>query len=281
MVIVLVIVALIAVIAAVLRLIGAREICHSISAGDGPHWFIAVRGETGALAPGVEKRLETSAKFALIGPDDAYWHRFIVAHGGDANTIPIDLSSAEDAYVARVGLRRPPKLLLGILRTLIAVGFLSKPTGPIINDAQALNFRPDVMPSASAITRLLAEPPTFAPAMINFLAYKAEAAYADGREPTSGRVAYGRYGIVALRTVYRTGGRLLFAGRILAVLREAKAGPATGHWDDLAAMQYPNPPAILSMEHAPDYHAALDHRDAGLDRTIVIASTPLVASTRL
>ena len=24
----------------------------------------------------------------------------------------------------------------------------------------------------------------------------------------------------------------------------------------------PNPPAILSMEHAPDYHAALDDRDA-------------------
>jgi hypothetical protein len=41
----------------------------------------------------------------------------------------------------------------------------------------------------------------------------------------------------------------------------------------IAAMQYPNPPAILSMEHALDYRAALDHRDAGLERTLVVAST--------
>jgi uncharacterized protein (DUF1330 family) len=83
-----------------------------------------------------------------------------------------------------------------------------------------------------------------------------------------------RYGIVAMRTVYRTGGHLLFTGRILSVLREAKAGPTIGRWDDVAAMRYPNPPAILSMEHAPDYHAALDDRDAGLERTMVIATTP-------
>ena len=33
--------------------IGAREPAYKISAGDGPHWFIAVRGQAGALAPGV------------------------------------------------------------------------------------------------------------------------------------------------------------------------------------------------------------------------------------
>jgi hypothetical protein len=83
-----------------------------------------------------------------------------------------------------------------------------------------------------------------------------------------------RYCLVAMRTVYSTGGHLLFAGRILSVLREPKAGPTIGRWDDLAAMRYPSPSAILSMEHAPDYHAALDDRDAGLERTLVIATTP-------
>ena len=38
-------------------------------------------------------------------------------------------------------------------------------------------------------------------------------------------------------------------------------------------MHYPNPAAILTMEHAPDYRDALHHRDAGLERTVVIAST--------
>jgi hypothetical protein len=58
------------------------------------------------------------------------------------------------------------------------------------------------------------------------------------------------------------------------VLREAKAGPTIGCWHDVAAMRYPNPPAILTMEHVPEYRAALHHRDAGLERTVVIASTP-------
>jgi uncharacterized protein (DUF1330 family) len=273
MTILLILIATVAALALILWLIGAREPVYAISAGEGPHWFVALRGKAGPVARGVTITLTTEARFSFIGPDNAYWNRFFIAHGGDSDTLPISLREAEDAFVARVQLRRPPRIMLGILRALIALGILSKPTGPIIRDTQSLNFRSDVMPSAGAITRLLAEPPSFAPAMINFLAYKPEAAYTDGRDPVSGRTAYGRYGIVAMRTVYRAGGRLLFAGRILAVLREATGGPAVGRWDDVAAMQYPNPPAILSMEHAPDYHAALHHRDAGLERTLVIAST--------
>ncbi|MGD9979025.1 MAG: DUF1330 domain-containing protein [Hyphomonadaceae bacterium] len=273
MTLLLVIAAAIAALALLLWLAGVREPVYSISAGSGPHWFIAVRGDAGALAPGVTATLITDAKFGFIGPDDAYWRRFMIANGGDANALPIDLSKAEDAYVARISLLRPPRLMFGVLKTLIALGVLNKPSGPLVRDAQSLSFRADGMPGANAIARLLVEPPSFAPAMINFLAYKTEAAYANARERVSGRVAYARYGLVAMRTVYRTGGRLLFAGRILAVLREAAAGPGAGRWDDVAAMQYPNPPAILSMEHAPDYHAALHHRDAGLERTVVIATT--------
>ena len=164
--------------------------------------------------------------------------------------------------------------MFGVLKTLIALGILTKPDGPIVQDAQALSFRSDVMPSAASISRLLAQPQSYAPAMVNFLGYYKDAQYRAAQPGVSGRTAYMRYGMVAMRTVYRTGGHLLFTGRILEVLREAKAGPTMGRWDDLAAMRYPNPPAILSMEHAPDYHAALDDRDAGLERTLVIATTP-------
>ena len=276
MAIALTILAIIAALAAVLWSIGAREPVYAIAQGDGPHWFVAVRGEAGPLAPGVTERWSSRTDFTVIGgdPDGAYWQRFIIASGGNAERLPLQLDSAEDAYVARVKLRRPPALLFGVLKTLIASGILSKPSGPIVQDAQALSFRADVMPSAASITRLLAQPPSYAPAMINFLGYYKDAQYRTSQPGVSGRAAYLRYGIVAMRTVYRTGGHLLFTGRIVSVLREAQAGPTVGHWDDVAAMRYPNPPAILSMEHAPDYHAALDDRDAGLERTLVIATTP-------
>ncbi len=261
---------------AILWLIGAREPVYAISAGAGPHWFIALRGEPGALASGVTKRWSSRADFTVIGgaPDDFYWRYFIIASGGNPDQIPIALDGIEDAYVGRLALRRPPALLFGVLRLLIWLRILTKPHGPIVQDAQALSFRADVMPSAASITRLLAQPQTYAPAMVNFLAYYKDAQYRGAQPGISGRRAYLRYGIVAMRTVYRTGGHLLFTGRILDVLRESGGGPTIGRWDDVAAMRYPNPSAILSMEHAPDYHAALDDRDAGLERTLVIATTP-------
>lgn len=276
MIIALIIVALIGALIVTLWLIGAREPVYTITKGEEPHWFIAVRGEPGALAPGVTERWRSRTDFTMIGgdPDSAYWQHFVIATGGDPACLPLALDSAEDAYVARVKLRRPPQLLLGVLKTLIALGILSKPQGPIVQDAQALSFRADVMPGAANIGRLLAQPASYAPAMVNFLGYYGAAQYRTTQAGVSGRAAYMRYGLVAMRTVYRTGGHLLFSGRILSVLREAKAGPSVGRWDDVAAMRYPNPPAILSMEHAPDYHAALDDRDAGLERTLVIATTP-------
>ncbi|MEQ1491896.1 MAG: hypothetical protein ABL932_15240 [Terricaulis sp.] len=276
MTIALFILAAIAALIGLLWLIGAREPVFPISAGDGPHWFIAVRGQPGALAAGVTEKWRSTTDFTMIGgaPDASYWQDFIIAAGGDDTKPPIALDAAEDAYIARVRLRRPPALLFGVLRTLIALGILTKPQGSIVQDAHALSFRAVVMPSAASIARLLAQPPTYAPAMVNFLAYYKDAQYRNAQHGVTGRTAYMRYGMVAMRTVYRTGGHLLFTARILSVLREPKAGPTIGLWDDLAAMRYPNPPAILSMEHAPDYHAALDDRDAGLERTLVIATTP-------
>jgi hypothetical protein len=67
----------------------------------------------------------------------------------------------------------------------------------------------------------------------------------------------------------------LFYGAVAEVAHAPKSGPTVGAWHDIAAMRYPNPRAILSMEHVPEYRAALKHRDDGLARTVVIASSPL------
>ena len=245
--------------------IGAREPVFAISK-PGPAWFVALkRARPGLLdlAPGVIVAWAARADFAFIG-EDAYWSDFLMLTGGQADKAPLTLGAeVQDAFIARMNLMRPPKLALGALRLLVATGLLPRPRGPLIRDASALGEAAH-LPSNEAIAALLTRPQSYAPAMVNFLQYKS----------VGGAAAYARYGRVAMRTVYRTGGRLLFYGRIAEVVRAARAGPCAGLWDDVGVMRYNRPEAILSMEHARDYRAALHHRDAGLERTVVVASTP-------
>jgi len=241
---------------------GAQEPVFANGAGE-VAWFVALKDTRAEPPPpGDAVRLWRSrADFAMIGASDAYWTHFYIVRAPRAP----EIAGAEDAFVAKIKLMRPPPLAFGVLKLLIATGVLSRPADTAIDDAQALGFRADVMPSAQAIAMLRAQPARYAPVMVNFLGYR----------ENGGAAAYARYGRVAMRTVYRTGGRLMFAGRILEIVRPATAGPCVGAWDDLAAMRYNRPEAILSMEHVPEYRAALVHRDAGLARTVVIAATPL------
>lgn len=257
-------------IALVLHAVGAREPVYRLVSGD-PVWFVALHGGgEGVFGKDTRVLWEAQSDFALIGADEAYWTRFALVTG--AGPTPLASAAFEDAFVARLKLFIPPKIVLGLVRVLIALGVLSRPsTESVALDAQSLGYRPDVMPSGKAIETLLAQPADYAPAMVNFLKYYETAQYPRGG---SGRAAYRRYGTVAMRTVFRTGGHLVFYGRVLEIARAAQAGPTVGAWEDIGVMRYSNPPAILSMEHVPSYRAALHHRDAGLERTVVIASTP-------
>ncbi|MBC7768552.1 MAG: hypothetical protein H7124_07175 [Phycisphaerales bacterium] len=256
--------------AALLWLIGAREPVYRLRA-DGAVWFVAVRGGGDELAPGARVLWAAQSDFAFIGAPDAYWSRFLIVTG-DVET-PIVEGRFEDAYAARVRLIAPPRMALGLIKLLATSGILSRPsTDDVAADVQSLGFHAELMPSSAAIATLLARPQSYAPAMVNFLRYHTDA---KGERGGTGRAAYRRYGVVAMRTVYRTGGHLLFYGMVEAIFRQASGGPTMGAWDDVAAMRYPNPRAILSMEHVPAYRAALVHRDAGLASTMVVASTPL------
>jgi hypothetical protein len=260
---------------------GRREPVYAIS-DDEPAWFVAVKYKDGArsgeigLAGGVVEKWSANADLTLIGPPETYWNRFLILGGGTRGQMPVVLSGAiEDAYVARVELLKPPSMLIGWFRALIWSGIWAKPQGEVTENAQALGFRPDVMPGPEGIAALMAKPVTYRPAMVNFLKYYDVARYEakEGAAPGTGRAAYNRYGVVALQTVMQTGGELLFFGRVVEVLRAATAGPAIGAWDDIAAMQYSQPKSILTMEHVERYRAALKHRDAGLERTLVISAS--------
>jgi hypothetical protein len=258
-----------AILAALLALVwalGARDPVFAISRC-APTWFVALKRARAALdlAPGVMVAWRSTADFTFIGEEAPYWTDCIILAGGAAEKAPLTLGSeVTDAFIARVNLVRPPVFALGVLRLLVLTGILARPQGAVLADAQALGHQAAFMPSAESIASLMMRPATYAPAMVNFLQYKG----ADGAR------AYARYGRVAMRTVYRTGGHLIFYGRITEIVRAAQGGPCAGVWDDVAAMRYNRPEGILSMEHVPDYRAALHHRDEGLQRTIVIASTP-------
>lgn len=267
----------IALVVGAIWIIGAREPVYSVKDGE-PAWFVAVRSSTPPrFAPAVRITWSGAADFALIGAEDGYLTSFYILAGGRADENPLISDGVEDAFVARIAMFAPPSFALGMLRTMCKLGLLPKPKGEVMRNVDALEFRKDVVPSNESIAALLSRPPSYAPTMVNFLAYMPDAKYADGRAST-GAAAYRRYGTVAMKTVYRTGGALMFYGKVLEIVQPAKAGPSVGVWDDVAAMRYPNPSAILSMENVPEYHAALYHRDAGLARTIVIATQPIPAA---
>lgn len=266
----LLILAAIAVAVAALWFVGSREPVFSIKA-ETRLWFVAIKTNKALprdCAPSVQVLWSVCSDFALIGAQEPYWTHFMVVASAAPPPL-VNSTSVQDAYVARLRLLTPSRMALGVLKALVWTGVLSRPRSNGVPDAGALGFRPELLPTERSVAALLAKPADYAPVMVNFLEYA---------DPTpsgeSGRTAYRRYGQVALRTVYSTGGALVFFARVEEVVRVPKAGPTLGRWSELAAMRYPNPQAILSMEAVPAYRDALKHRDAGLARTVVIATHP-------
>jgi hypothetical protein len=263
--------------------IGRAEPLFEVAA-EKPAWFVALKFQPGRsravieLPAGISQKWTVNADFTLIGDGERYWDRFMILAGNLYETrLPILLGDEfADAYVVRVSLVTPPPLILGMFRLMHLTGLWSMPQGEVSVDPEGISSRPDAMPTKETIKALLSRPATYQPAMVNFLKYKDEATYADARPDgivVSGRKAYGRYGMVAFQTVYGTGGRLAFFGRTEEVLQEPKGGLTAGAWDEIAAMEYSEPKALLTMEQIPRYRAALKHRDAGLEKTVIVASS--------
>lgn len=85
---------------------------------------------------------------------------------------------------------------------------------------------------------------------------------------------YGRYGDAARGMVERLGGRVIYVGRCDQVL----IGDDADGWDAIAVVEYPSRQAFIDMVARPDYQQAHEHREAGLERTALIATTPMSAA---
>lgn len=121
------------------------------------------------------------------------------------------------------------------------------------------------MPTAAAIAELKAHPQQNKPVvMINWLKFRAEAAYPAAMKPASGRTAYLRYGKVALLATHSLKAKLIYAARYQQILIGNGGDPATDLWDEFVLMQYPGRSTFTLMASLKRYRRALPHREAGL-----------------
>jgi uncharacterized protein (DUF1330 family) len=128
-----------------------------------------------------------------------------------------------------------------------------------------------IRPNKDQFVELAGAPDEGPVVMLNLLKFKAVAS--DGA--SSGASEYGKYSDVVIGMVEQQGGKVLWMGRADQVLigdRDAN------EWDAVALVQYPSRKAFIDMVTTPDYEKAHEHRESGLERTVLIACTPRVSS---
>jgi uncharacterized protein (DUF1330 family) len=104
--------------------------------------------------------------------------------------------------------------------------------------------------------------------MLNLLKFKDQST--DGA--STGGEEYKKYGDAAVEMIEARGGKVIWSGRAEQVL----IGDPTQDWDVVLLVQYPSRQAFVEMVSAPEYERAHEHREAGLERTIVVACSPRV-----
>ena len=123
-----------------------------------------------------------------------------------------------------------------------------------------------IRPNKDQIIELINAPDEGPVVMLNLLKFKERA---DGGS-SSGGAEYSKYGDAAIEMIEKRGGKVLWTGRAEQIL----IGDPTEGWDAVLLVQYPSRKTFIEMTSTKGYDEAHEHREAGLERTIVIACTP-------
>ncbi len=128
-----------------------------------------------------------------------------------------------------------------------------------------------LVPGPEQIKTLVGQPADKPLVMVNLLKFRTKAAYGAERpeasEALSGRQAYRRYGAVAEPRIAAIGGKVLWGGRArFPVIGDVESDG----WDEVLCVYYPSPAAFLTMTQDPKYLAVHYHREAALERTVLI-----------
>jgi uncharacterized protein (DUF1330 family) len=118
-----------------------------------------------------------------------------------------------------------------------------------------------IVPTHDQLKGFLALPDDGPVVMLNLLKFKAG----------GGSEEYGRYGDSAVRMVEERGGKVLWMGRAEHLLI---GSDVEGDWDAVALVEYPSKKDFIEMTSAPAYQEAHKHREAGLERTVLLACKP-------
>lgn len=128
-----------------------------------------------------------------------------------------------------------------------------------------------VVPTPRQIQMMAEQGPEGPIVMVNLLKYRKQAAYesdrAEAKQNLTGREAYQRYGMVAMQQVMKRGGGVVWGGPQKFVMIGTDEA---NDWDDVVCVRYPSREAFLNMTQDPDYLAAHYHREAGLERTVLL-----------
>jgi len=124
-----------------------------------------------------------------------------------------------------------------------------------------------ITPNRDQFRELSAAPDGGAVVMLNLLKFKP---HADDDAGTTGEDAYRAYGDAAVAMIEERGGQVIWAGHADQIL----IGDPAEDWDQVLLVQYPSRAAFLNMVAQPEYQDAHQHRESGLERTVVVACTP-------
>lgn len=109
--------------------------------------------------------------------------------------------------------------------------------------------------------------------MVNLMKYRETADYLDGRESSiSGREADDLY--TPIDSLAAVGAEIVFA----ADVDQQLLGDETV-WDRVAVVKYPTRKSFIDMQSLPSFQDSHQHKEAGMDRTIVMGGQPMELPT--
>jgi uncharacterized protein (DUF1330 family) len=97
----------------------------------------------------------------------------------------------------------------------------------------------------------------------------------EGSGDSTGAAAYRDYSDQVVKMVESRGGRVIWTGRPEHVLIGDSDADA---WDLVALVSYPSRSAFIDMVTSPAYEKAHEHRERGLDRTVLLACEPILSA---
>ena len=104
--------------------------------------------------------------------------------------------------------------------------------------------------------------------MVNLMRYRPVAEYADGRESTmSGQEADDAY--APFEAFAEVGAELVFLAEV-----ETQLLGDEPDWHRVGVVKYPTHRAFVEMTHLPSFEEQHPHKDAGMERTIVVGGVP-------